>query len=134
MNSQTTTTVDAIGQMHFEGNIIPMEWFKHIRFENGKPDIISINILADIIYWYKPNVIDNKYIKKFKTDILQRNYQYYASLFGITKYRVSRALKHLESLGLIRTMTSRAILGPNVQFIEPVPDALKAITYPGETL
>ena len=54
MNNQSTPIVDSIGQMNFEGNITPLEWYKHIKFANGKADTIAITILSDIVYWYRP--------------------------------------------------------------------------------
>ncbi|MBK8752212.1 MAG: hypothetical protein IPL99_11465 [Candidatus Competibacteraceae bacterium] len=43
-----------IGQMHFEGNIIPHPWYQRITLESGKPDLSAIILLAEIIYWYRP--------------------------------------------------------------------------------
>lgn len=140
MNSYTTPAVDAIGQMHFAGNIIPIEWFKHIRLENGAPDLIAIWLLSDIVYWYRPTIIRDEKTgqviakkKKFKADLLQKSYQDYADLLGIAKLQVTRAIKRLESLGLIRrvfrNITVSSIPLSNVLFIELIPETLKAITF-----
>ena len=46
--------VDEVGTMNFTGNVIPMVWFKTIRYPNGAPNNNAIHILADIVYWYRP--------------------------------------------------------------------------------
>ena len=40
--------VDEVGTMNFTGNVIPMVWFKTIRYPNGAPHNNAIHILADI--------------------------------------------------------------------------------------
>lgn len=46
-------TCDAMAKLHLCGNIIPQIWHKTIVSEKtGKADLIAINILADIAYWY----------------------------------------------------------------------------------
>ena len=57
MDSKTTPTVDAIGQMHFTGNVIDHHWYKSITLPDGKADLIAINILAEIVYWYRPRIL-----------------------------------------------------------------------------
>ena len=39
--------VDEVGTMNFTGNVIPMVWFKTIRYPNGAPHNNAIHILAD---------------------------------------------------------------------------------------
>ena len=46
--------VDEVGTMNFTGNVIPMVWFKTIRYPSGAPNNNAIHILADIVYWYRP--------------------------------------------------------------------------------
>ena len=55
--------VDEVGTMNFTGNVIPMVWFKTIRYPNGAPNNNAIHILADIVYWYRP---------KEERDVMQR--------------------------------------------------------------
>jgi len=47
----------ALAHINFEGNIIPMAWFGHITFASNKADLLAINILADIVYWYRPTAV-----------------------------------------------------------------------------
>ena len=46
--------VDAMGSINISGNIIPAVWYRTITKENGKPYLLAIVILADIVYWYRP--------------------------------------------------------------------------------
>ena len=80
-----------IGQINFRGNVIDHGWFKTLTLENGKPNIVAITILGEIVYWYKPTEIRSEefnqiqYKQKFKADMLQKNYQQLADSFGFTK-------------------------------------------------
>lgn len=135
--------VQQIGQIHFEGNIVPMSWFNHIKFENGKPHIVAILLLSEIIYWYRPVEIRDEltgqltgYRKKFKADKWQRNYQSLADQFGFGKRQVKDAIDYLEERRLItrefRHFTTKAGMGlSNVMYIEPVPEEIAKITYRG---
>lgn len=87
------TTVDAIGNMHLEGNVIPHTWYENIRLEStGKPDLIAITLLSEIVYWYRPSYMKEEESgrligmkKKFKADALQRSYDSFVAQFGFSK-------------------------------------------------
>jgi len=139
--SQTTPTVDAIGQMAFEGNIIPQSWYQHITFESGRPDLLGVVLLAEICYWYRPTEIRDEatgallgYRKKFKSDMLQRSYQSFADQFGASKRQVRDAIHRLEERDLLRlefrTVQTAAGTLSNVLFLEPIVEQVQAITYP----
>lgn len=131
----TQTTIHGIQQLNLTGNILPHTWLKCITFENGKPDLLGMMILAEIIYWYRPYEIKREhtgellgYSKKFKADKLQRSITSFVNQFGASKRQVSDALKRLDDGGLItrelRTIdTSHGKLG-NVLFIAPVVEKL----------
>ncbi|MBL9029318.1 MAG: hypothetical protein JNK42_02465, partial [Caedimonas sp.] len=77
MSYNLSSTVEVMKNLHLEGNIIPMEWFGHLKFGSGKPDMNAILILSDIVYWYRPVVVRDEqtgmvrgYRKKFKSDLL----------------------------------------------------------------
>lgn len=139
-----TPTVEAIGAIHLEGNTVPHTWFGHIRFGesgSGKPDLLAIMILADIVYWYRPVVRkdeDTDHIiaieRKFKGDKYSRSYSGFAEKFGSSKLQAKRAVDRLRAQGLITTefrvvRTGGNVL-PNVLFIEPVPAAIATISTP----
>ena len=128
-----------IGKIHFEGNIIPHQWYQRIRLESGKPDLPAIVILAEIVYWYRPfQTLDQDgkpYLRKhFNGDMFQCSAAYFEAKFGLTKDQTRKALKRLEDAGYIRreyrSIVRQGILMNNVMFAEPVPLAIMAITHP----
>lgn len=141
MDNVATNTVEQIGQISFEGNILPSSWFSNIKTKAGKPDSIAIILLSDIVYWYRPTEARDEstglvvgYKKKFKADKLQRNYDQLSEQFGFSKNQVRRAIKRLEKQGLIivefRNITTKTGMKlSNVMFIEPVPQKIKEITH-----
>ncbi|WIG23658.1 DnaD domain-containing protein [Bacillus anthracis] len=130
--------VTEIGGLNFKGNVVDHEWFNYITFSNGKPHIVAIMVLSEIVYWYRPTVIrdeiDGKvtYKKKFKADKLQKNYQQLADTFGFTKLQVKRACDLLTDMLLIkiefRTINADGKILNNVMFVEPVPTEIKKIS------
>ncbi|MEB8572292.1 DnaD domain protein [Bacillus cereus] len=130
--------VTEIGGLNFKGNVVDHEWFNYITFSNGKPHIVAIMVLSEIVYWYRPTVIrdeiDGKvtYKKKFKADKLQKNYQQLADTFGFTKLQVKRACDLLKDMLLIkiefRTINADGKILNNVMFVEPVPTEIKKIS------
>ena len=134
-------TVDAMASIQFTGNVIPQIWYKQIVRDNGKPHLLAISILADIVYWYRPTEIRDSgtgsflgFKKKFKGDLLQRSYQQFADMFGESKRTVTEAVVRLESLGIIKrifkTIDVGGMLYNNVLFIQLNPNKLYDITYP----
>lgn len=139
-----TPTVAAIGQLHFEGNIIPHTWYKAITFPNGRTDLNAIVILAEIVYWYRPTVELDEATgeivairKKFTADKLQRSYQQFADKLGLTRRQCEDAVARLVDHGLVtketRTVkTSTGTMG-NVLYVEPVAAAIQRISSYDET-
>ena len=137
--------VDEVGKIHFTGNIVPTIWNKTIVKDSGKPHWLAINILADIVYWYRPTEIRDEqtgeligFKKKFQRDLLQRSYQQLADQFAISKRDAQRAIVFLEVLGVIkrefRTISVGGTTLNNVLYLELIVDKLKALTYPDKTL
>lgn len=141
LSRETTPTVDAVGKLDFDGNIIPHLWYQNIVMENGKPDLIAIILLAETCYWYRPTYLKDELTgkvvsvkRKFDSDMWQRTSQSLADQFGLSHRQVTDALSRLEKYGLIkrefRNFRSKSgIPMSNVQFIEPVVDKLIEITY-----
>lgn len=101
--------VDAMGTMNITGNIVPTIWYKTVQKENGKPYLLAIAILSDVVYWYRPTEVRDQYTgqvlgwkKRFSEDILRQSYQYYADLFGESKKTVKTAIDRLEELEVIK--------------------------------
>lgn len=123
---------------------IPNTWYKTIRFDNGKPNLIACIILSEIVYWYKPTVVCDERSghisqikKKFKYDLLQKSYGDLAERYGISKQQATNAILYLEKIGVIkrvfRTLTTYGGKLPNVLFIELNVERLIEITYPSDT-
>ena len=85
-------TVDRMTNFGITGNVIPHAWYKTIVKDNGRPHLLAIELLADIVYWYRPQEIRDehtghllRYQKKFFGDMLQKSYEQYATFFGEKK-------------------------------------------------
>ncbi len=133
--------VDQMGQIRLTGNVTPQMWYRTITRENGKPHLLAIAILADIVYWYRPAEVRDEssgnitgYRKRFKADMLQRSYDQFAEFLGVTKRNVTDAIVLLESLGVIRREFRTVEIGGmkynNVLFIDLFPEQIRRLTYP----
>lgn len=135
-------TVDAIGTLNVSGNVVPQIWYKTITKETGKPYLLAITLLADIVYWYRPTEVRDEmsgqiigWRKKFKGDLLQKTYQQYADLFGESKRTVKAALDRLENLGVIKkefrdVECENGVTLYNLMYISLDADVLAKLTYP----
>jgi hypothetical protein len=142
METQNTLPVAvlAISQIHFEGDIIPQEWFKHIKTSSGETDAIGILILADLISWYRPIRAQNENTgeplpprQKFEEDMFRATETYYQNKFGFNKDQIEQALTRLEKTGYIRQEISdfkTKVSITQIRYIEPIPSKILEITYP----
>lgn len=133
--------VDEMAQISIKGNVIPQEWYKHVTRKNGKPHLLAISILGDVVYWHRPTELRDEntgYIigwkKKFKGDRLQKTYKYYSNMFGESKDSVKAAFDVLVELGVIvRDFVSiehaDGTYSSNVMYIDIVTDRLRDITF-----
>lgn len=141
MRVNTTPAVDAVTSMHLEGTLIPHVWFLHPRFEqdNGKPNLVAIILMADVVYWYRATFIKSEdsgvvteVRKKFRADRLQKTYAQWAENFGFTKRQVQDAVAFLRERNLIdveyRTIEVGGLKYPNVPYIEPVIPVLEEVS------
>lgn len=127
-----------IGQMNFRGNVIDHGWFKTLTLDNGKPNMVAISILGEVVYWYKPTEVRDehsnnvRYKQKFKADTLQKSYQQFADSFGFTKRQVKDACDYLKDRRLVRiefrTLFVNGTRCNNVMFIEPIPEEIQKIS------
>lgn len=144
MNAYSTgnSIVDAMISIQLTGNVIPQMWYKTITRDNGKPHLLAITLLADIVYWYRPKEIrDEKtgqlvgYQTRIAEDLFQRSYDQFASMFGETKRTITDAIVRLERIGVIRrvfrTVDFNGSRYNNVLYIELFPERLYELTYPG---
>ncbi len=101
--------VDVLASMQFSGNIIPKKWFYTILKDNGKPDRLAIDILSEIVYWYKPRRTEDKdgnliLEKKFHGDFLQLSYAEISKRMHCTRKEAYNSIKTLEKLGVLKRM------------------------------
>lgn len=136
------TTVDAVGEINFSGNITPQIWYKTIITEKGKPHYLAISILSDIVYWYRPTEVRDErsgsvvgWKKRFSDDLLQRSYDYFSDMYGESKKTITRAILLLEELGVITRVfrsikTANGMVLNNVLYIDLNVEKLTELTYP----
>ena len=133
--------VDEMAQISIKGNVIPQEWYKHVTRKNGKPHLLAISILGDVVYWHRPTELRDEntgYIigwkKKFKGDRLQKTYKYYSNMFGESKDSVKAAFDVLVEIGVIvrdfeDIEHADGTYSSNVMYIDIVPERLRDITF-----
>ena len=136
--------VDAIATMAVTGNVIPATWYKTITTSTGKADLVAINILSDVLYWYRPREVRDEYTgdviayqKRFASDYLQRNYEQLSEHFGISKRQAKDAVVRLEELGAVKRIFRNVECGAgmmgNVMFIAIDPKRIAELTYPEQS-
>lgn len=134
-------TVSKVAELNFKGNVVPLEWFNHIKRNNGKPNLTAIWLLSDIVYWYRPVEVQDEttgkrggYRKKFKADLLQRSYDEFVKKYGFSKNQVRSAMDALEEAGIIYRVFRHPVVNGkklgNVLYIGLNVDRLKEITTP----
>ena len=137
---------DTLREIAFTGNIIPQIWYKVFvkrDLKNPKPHLLAINVLADIVYWYRPSEVRDEctgavigYRKKFGGDMLQRNYAQIAEQFGCSAGQAKDAIVFLEQMGVLRrefrTIESGGINYNNIMFIDLDAKRLQELTYPSD--
>ena len=142
-----TTGVQACDQLRevaFTGNVIPQNWYRVFvksDLKHPKPHLLAINILADIVYWYRPREIRDEgtgqvigYQKKFRDDMLQRSYAQISEQFGCSAGQAKDAIVFLEQMGVVRrefrTLQSNGMVYANVLYLALDVQRLKELTYP----
>ncbi|WP_273125785.1 DnaD domain-containing protein [Bacillus weihaiensis] len=141
LNSTGNKTVDEIGKIHFEGNIIPHAWYQTLRLESGKPDLVAMILLSDFVYWHRPTIVRDEQTgqvtatkKKFKADLLQKSYKSLTEQFGFSDKQIREALKRLEDKQVLKRVlkTIDTPIGklPNMLFIKLNVSGLVKITFP----
>ena len=90
--------------------MIPEEWNKHIiKPTTGKPYLLAIVILSDLVYWHRPTEVRDErtgevigWRKKFHGEMLQKSYQEYANKYGESKKTIKLAFDQLVAVGVIK--------------------------------
>lgn len=125
-----------------DGNVVPHAFFRIIRHKTQsgkiKTDYLAINIMADMLFWYRP-VFDpeNKiYRHKFGGDKLQRSYGDWALQFGTSKRAVKDSCALLRKLDLatfeFRDIVAKGRTINNVMYCEPILSSLQNLIANGD--
>jgi len=141
-NLLPTSAVTAITELAITGNVIPIRWYQELRTSTKRstPAHVAIQILADIVYWYRAVEVRDEATgqtkgqrRKFRADRLQVSYSRYMDLLGYSKSVVKRAFDFLvDRQCIVREFrTVRMDDGrpaSNVMFVEPIPATIKKIS------
>ena len=136
--------VNAVGKMAFTGNVIPESWYKTVVSSKGRVNLLAVNLLGEIVYWYKPTEVrdersgDVTWVKKFADEeYLQKSYAQICEKYNVSTKQAREALIVLETLGVVkrhfRTIETEMGKCPNVMYIELIPETLYKLTYPEPT-
>jgi hypothetical protein len=87
------------------GNVVPHFWYSKFKEESGGPDLISITILSEIVFWFRPSTYRLPYITHNLPQLIDGalaiSYEYLEQKFCLGKERVRRALVRLEAHNIL---------------------------------
>lgn len=133
--------VDKMANISFRGDVVPSTWYSTFKDEKGKINAMALLMLANIVYWYRPTIIRDEngevFIKRFKSDLLQRSYKEFCDMYSIGKTTVTRNLIYLEEHKVIERVfrdveTESGQILYNTMFIKLNFDELMKKTFPEE--
>lgn len=133
--------VDKMANISFRGDVVPSTWYSTFKDEKGKINAMALLMLANIVYWYRPTIIRDEngevFIKRFKSDLLQRSYKEFCDMYSIGKTTVTRNLIYLEEHKVIERIfrdveTESGQILYNTMFIKLNFDELMKKTFPEE--
>lgn len=144
--SSGINAVDQMLNFDFSGSVVLIHpaWFDSIVDDNGRTDLLAINILADVVYWYRPVInIDEQtgqmlgYRKRFTGDMYKKSIGDYCKRFNAAKTTVHRAISLLEKLGVISRVMNTVKTKEGKEYISESfillhPDVLRKLTFPDE--
>lgn len=101
-NSSTDTGVNT--QLLGSGNLVPNWWYKAIKNESGKPDLVAITILSELWFLYR----------KDNGEEFSEGYSYFERKFGFTRSQLQEATLRLHSSDIvIRSFRTVVVHGRN---------------------
>ncbi len=133
--------VDKMANISFRGDVIPSTWYSTFKDEKGKINAMALLMLANIVYWYRPTIIRDEngevFVKRFKSDLLQRSYNEFCDMFSIGRMTATRNLIYLEEHKVIERVfkdveTESGQILYNTMFIKLNFDELMKKTFPEE--
>lgn len=133
--------VDKMANISFRGDVVPSTWYSTFKDEKGKINAMALLMLANIVYWYRPTIIRDEngevFVKRFKSDLLQRSYNEFCDMFSIGRMTATRNLIYLEEHKVIERVfrdveTESGQILYNTMFIKLNFDELMKKTFPEE--
>lgn len=141
--------VAEIGTLHLVGNISPTAWCSHITNGRGNPDWKAIQVLAEILGWWRPpkdspegRLPKPRFMKKARqtedgTLVMECPYEDLARTFNISRDMAKKAVRKLEKEGLVEVYQLSIRVGGqilnNVIHVRPLARAIERITpSPGQ--
>lgn len=124
----------AIGNIGFKGNAIPDKWYSRIKHANGKPNLVAIIILSELVFRCQTVDIENGLCRhEFTGEPIQKTYKQMSKRLGVTERQAADSLKFLEEEGYVilhfRTVElENGLTANNVLFVELVPAAIEWLT------
>jgi DNA-binding Lrp family transcriptional regulator len=129
-------------KLFLAGNIVPNSWYHKLLTKTGSPDLTTIAVLAEVVYWYRPKVVKDKMtgekqaISKFLGNVWQTSYSHFKTKFNLSHETVRRSLVRLEELGIIvrefRTVCVKGQAYNNRLFIKLNEDCKSSFFMPSE--
>lgn len=123
------------------GQIIPVNWFKYIRNENGKSNTIAVCVLAHLIFSYlksRPSHItrDEIPILCLENNAFYITYKEISKSLCISAGQAKSAVVFLETLGLVKRIF-KMVYGEyscvgNILYFQLNADKISEITFDGE--
>lgn len=136
-----STEVEQYGFLHISGDVVPPEFFQAIKFDSGKPDLLSVLILSNLLYWYRPvKPRDERtdrataWRQKFQGEMLSRTYQEWADIYGATERQARDACHRLQARGLIVISCKPCPTGGTTTYFAPVFQAVRSLLQPPSRL
>lgn len=141
--------VAEVGTLHLVGNITPNAWCQHITNGRGNPDWTAIQVLAEIVGWWRPpkdapdeRLPRPRFAKKARhteegTLVMECPYEDLARTFNISRRMAKKAVRKLEKEGLVEVYQLSIRVGGqilnNVIHVRPLARAIERITpSPGQ--
>lgn len=129
-----STEVEQYGLLHISGDVVPPEFFQAIKFDSGKPDLLSVLILSNLLYWYRPikprderTDRANAWRQKFQGEMLSRTYQEWADIYGATERQARDACHRLQARGLLTISCKPCSTGGTTTYFAPVYHAVQSL-------
>lgn len=115
-----------------KGNLVHKRWLRTIKNDDGNADVVTIMVLSEIVYWYRPTVKDGLAKARYKADILQKDYSDLCNTLNLSKNQVRRAILKLEELGIItrvfRSINHGKTVSHNILYLKLNIDELIKVT------